>query len=516
MPGHSILTWMPGFLFYHRVTIGEEFMAISKLKAITSTLDKAIAYITDPEKTDGGCLVDTFGCSLGTADLEMLATAKKGRGNGERIAYHLIQSFSPEDDITPEKALEIGREFAGKVTGGRYEFVLATHMDKGHIHNHIIFNASNFIDYKKYHHSVKDTYRIRNINDEICRQNHLSVIENFSGNRGKSWYSCQQPGEKNRQPDKKQRLKNVMDQAIQKAESYEEFLTIMELEGYEYRDKGSSLSFKYTAGGDKNSIRVNEKNFNEYYTKEMIRKRILDKEFDRHIAARAEIAAETVKEEKTNKPAAKKKTAHQEKRINLMIDISKNLKAKQSQAYERALVSANIDTMARTLNYLIQHQIQTPEEFQAYASGIQTEYEWLKKDIRSQEEAMLELSEKIKFTQGYQKGKALFRAALKAADKKQFMKEHEEEIILYKAAEMYFAKQGIDPASLKLQELFEEYRERKQEKLSMQNALKPLRQSLKELKVVEQNIEEALGIKMTEEDGQEEKKNDRRKDHPVR
>ncbi len=113
-------------------------MATSKLKVIKKTLRKAIDYIANPEKTKDGTLIYSHGCSVETADREMELTARQGTGRGDRIAYHLIQSFAPGDDITPEKALELGIEFARRVTGGKYEFVVSTHIDKDHIHNHII------------------------------------------------------------------------------------------------------------------------------------------------------------------------------------------------------------------------------------------------------------------------------------------------------------------------------------------------------------------------------------------
>ena len=165
-------------------------MATSKLKPIKKTLGKAIAYIIDPEKTAGGTLVSSFGCSVGTADIEMQMTAQKGSGIGERIAYHLMQSFSPDDDITPEKAHQLGMEFAQKVLKGKFEFVVATHIDKDHIHNHIIFNATSFYGkHNKYHTGdwEAEKRRIRRINDSICRANNLSVIENTSGQKG---YEC--------------------------------------------------------------------------------------------------------------------------------------------------------------------------------------------------------------------------------------------------------------------------------------------------------------------------------------
>lgn len=158
-------------------------MATSKIKTIKKTLKKAIDYITNPDKTEDGTLIYSHGCSVETADLEMELTAKQGTGRGDRIAYHIIQSFSPDDDITPEKAQELGIEFSRQVTGGKYEFAIATHVDRNHIHNHIIFNAVDYVNHRKYHSDEKDKYRIRDINDEICKANNLSVLPKYNAKR---------------------------------------------------------------------------------------------------------------------------------------------------------------------------------------------------------------------------------------------------------------------------------------------------------------------------------------------
>lgn len=214
-------------------------MAVTKIKALKATLGAAINYIVNPDKTQNGCLTSSFGCAVETADLEMWATAQNGRKVGSRVGYHLMQSFSPEDKITPQKALEIGMEFAKKVTGGRFEFVVSTHIDRGHIHNHIIFNATNFVDYKKYHYNRNERNRIRSISDKLCRDNNLSVIETPSNVKGKSWYE----NEKDKSGESwKQRLKQTIDEMIEKAESFDEFIGLMELEGYEVKEENTFLS----------------------------------------------------------------------------------------------------------------------------------------------------------------------------------------------------------------------------------------------------------------------------------
>lgn len=117
-------------------------MAITKIKPIKSTLKKALDYIQNPEKTEDKLLVSSYGCSFETADIEFGFTISQALNKGDNVAHHLIQSFSPEECaaglVTPEKAHEIGKQLADKVTKGQHEYVLTTHIDKGHIHNHIV------------------------------------------------------------------------------------------------------------------------------------------------------------------------------------------------------------------------------------------------------------------------------------------------------------------------------------------------------------------------------------------
>lgn len=124
-------------------------MAVTKIKPIKSTLKKALDYIQNPDKTDGKMLVSSFGCSYETADIEFGFTLSQALDRGNNLAHHLIQSFEP-GEVDYEKAHEIGKQLADAVTKGQYEYVLTTHIDKGHIHNHIIFCAVNFVDYHKY------------------------------------------------------------------------------------------------------------------------------------------------------------------------------------------------------------------------------------------------------------------------------------------------------------------------------------------------------------------------------
>jgi len=160
-------------------------MAVTKIKPIKTALKQRLEYIQSPHKTDEKILVSSFGCSYETADIEFELTLSKALQKGNNLAHHLIQSFEPGES-TPEQAHEIGKRLADEITKGRHEYVLTTHIDKGHIHNHLIFCAASFIDHKKYISNRKSYYNIRNTSDRLCKEYSLSVLKP-SQNKGKHY-----------------------------------------------------------------------------------------------------------------------------------------------------------------------------------------------------------------------------------------------------------------------------------------------------------------------------------------
>ena len=179
-------------------------MAVTKTHPIKSTLKAAIDYILNPEKTDGKLLASSFGCGLETADIEFAWTREAAGDRGTHLGRHLIQSFAV-GETTPEEAHKIGMELAGAVLGGKYEFVLTTHVDKDHLHNHLIFNAVSFVDYKKYHSNKQSYHFIRRTSDRICKEHGLSVVVpgqdkgKYSGGQGflppLRWFRCLKTGQ---------------------------------------------------------------------------------------------------------------------------------------------------------------------------------------------------------------------------------------------------------------------------------------------------------------------------------
>lgn len=255
-------------------------MAIAKIHAIKSTVKKSIDYITNPDKTilpDGTQLVSSFGCATETADIEFNLTANLANelngdysktGGANNLAYHMVQSFALEDNkkVTPEEIHELGKQFAERFLQGKHEYVIATHVDKGHIHNHIIFNATSHKDYKKFRSQpYKTVAKIREISDKICEENGLSVIQTKGiGKSYKEWQIT-----KSGDITWKDTIKNKIDEIIPKVNSFKEFVSQMKSAGFDVK-QGKHISFK----APEQERYVRGKRIGENYTKDKIIERI--------------------------------------------------------------------------------------------------------------------------------------------------------------------------------------------------------------------------------------------------
>ena len=209
-------------------------MAYLKIFPIKVTDKKALDYITNPDKTDEKLLVSSFGCSPETADLEFSMTRemakKNGMDKGDNLAFHLIQSFKP-GEVDAETAHRLGQQFADEVLKGKYEYVISTHVDKNHIHNHIIFNAASFVDHHKYVSNKRSYHKICRISNRICHENGLATSMP-TGEKGKSY---KENMEYHRGTSWKAKLRVAVDKSIWSSINYEEFLQKMQLAGYEVR-----------------------------------------------------------------------------------------------------------------------------------------------------------------------------------------------------------------------------------------------------------------------------------------
>ncbi len=248
-------------------------MAYTRIHAVKATVQKALKYICNPEKTDGQILIDSFACGIETAHYDFMDALSKSSGVGDKQAFHLIQSFALRE-VDFDTAHQVGIELADKLLENKYSYVIATHIDKEHCHNHIIFCAVDNVEHKKYN-DCKRTYRhIRNLSDELCREHGLSVIIP-AGQKGKSHYEWQMAKEGT---SWKAQMKYDMDNAIREAHSYEDFISWMQTKGYEVKGEtfgDNALKYlSFCALGQSRFTRVSERNFGVGYTKEAIRERI--------------------------------------------------------------------------------------------------------------------------------------------------------------------------------------------------------------------------------------------------
>lgn len=235
-----------------------------------TALDSKIVYATNPEKTEQVFFTDVLNCdSVDTAFQEMQSTKRRFGKTDDVLGYHFIQSFAP-GEVTPEQAHEIGMEFARRMFGERYEVVIGTHLDKAHLHNHIVINSVSFVDGQKYHSSPESYYNeVRGTSDELCRENDLSVITP----QGKGKLYGEWKAEQDGRLTVRSIIREDIDRIIGEAYTYQTFLLLLQRNGYEIK---SGPNRKYTAvrpSGAKRFIRLDS--LGDGYTEEAIKQRLM-------------------------------------------------------------------------------------------------------------------------------------------------------------------------------------------------------------------------------------------------
>ena len=437
-------------------------MAVTKIKAIRGTLNKAIAYILNPEKTDEKLLVSSYGCASETAAREFEWTRKiaeqKGMNPVRIIARHVIQSFEI-GEVTPELAHEIGKQFADEILGGKYEYVLTTHIDKDHVHNHLIFNAVDFVDYHAYKSYKRIYYDMREVSDRLCKENGLSVIPP-SQNKGMGY---KEYTEAKRGTSWKQKLKQTIDRLVITAKDYDDFLRLMQEAGYEIKT-GKYISFR--AEGQERFTR--SKTIGENYTEERIKERI---------------AGRTPRR-------SRKQTAP--KGISLIGDIQERIRLIDSKGYEYKAKLTILKEAARTLNYLTENNLLQYADLERKVEDVHSSYDRTGKELKGVEARLREVQPLIKNISNYQRLKPVYDAFQKAKDTPGFKAKHEAELVIFEAARStLLAMQGDEklPSLKTLQaeqaQLFEE-----QERLYAER--NRLKKEVKQIETIKSNVDTFL------------------------
>ena len=433
-------------------------MAVTKIKPVKSTLSKALDYIENPDKTDGKMLISSFGCSYETADIEFGYTLSQALDKGNNLAFHLIQSFAP-GEVDYEKAHEIGKQLADAVTKGQHEYVVTTHIDKGHIHNHVIFCAVNFVDHHKYNSNKRSYYGIRNMSDKLCRENGLSVVVPGKGSKGKSYaeYQAEKTG-----TSWKGKLKIAVDALIPQVSSFEELLTRLQAAGYEIKP-GKYVSCR--APGQERFTRL--KTLGADYTEEAIRERI---------AGRRAKAAKAPREQRG---------------VSLLIDIENSIKAAQSKGYEQWAKIHNLKQAAKTMNFLTEHKIEQYADLVSRIEEMAAESGQAADALKDAEKRLADMAVLIKNVSTYQKTKPVYDAYRKARNREKYRAGQEQAIILHEAAARSLKAAGIAKLP-NLAALQSEYEALQAQKEALYADYGKLKKKVREYDIIKQNIDSIL------------------------
>ena len=437
-------------------------MAVTKIKAIRGTLSKAIAYILNPEKTDEKLLVSSYGCASETAAREFEWTRKiaeqKGMNPVRIIARHVIQSFEI-GEVTPELAHEIGKQFADEILGGKYEYVLTTHIDKDHVHNHLIFNAVDFVDYHAYKSYKRIYFDMREVSDRLCKENGLSVIPP-SQNKGMGY---KEYTEAKRGTSWKQKLKQTIDRLVITAKDYDDFLQLMQEAGYEIKT-GKYISFR--AEGQERFTR--SKTIGENYTEERIKERIAGRTPRRN-------RRQTVP-----------------KGISLIGDIQERIRLIDSKGYEYKAKLTILKEAARTLNYLTENNLLQYADLEKKVEDVHSSYNRTGKELKGVEARLREVQPLIKNISNYQRLKPVYDAFQKAKDKPGFKAKHEAELVIFEAARStLLAMQGDEKLpSLKTLQAQQQRLLDEQQRLYDERA--KLKKEVKKIETIKSNVDTFL------------------------
>ena len=433
-------------------------MAVTKIKPVKSTLSKALDYIENPDKTDGKMLISSFGCSYETADIEFGYTLSQALDKGNNLAFHLIQSFAP-GEVDYEKAHEIGKQLADAVTKGQHEYVVTTHIDKGHIHNHIIFCAVNFVDHRKYNSNKRSYYGIRNMSDKLCRENGLSVVVPGKGSKGKSYaeYQAEKTG-----TSWKGKLKIAVDALIPQVSSFEELLQRLQAAGYEIKP-GKYVSCR--APGQERFTRL--KTLGADYTEEAIRERI---------AGRRAKAAKAPREQRG---------------VSLLIDIENSIKAAQSRGYEQWAKIHNLKQAAKTMNFLTENKIEQYADLVSRIEEMAAESGQAADALKDAEKRLADMAVLIKNVSTYQKTKPVYDAYRKARNREKYRAGQEQAIILHEAAARSLKAAGIAKLP-NLAALQSEYEALQAQKEALYADYGKLKKKVREYDIIKQNIDSIL------------------------
>ena len=460
---------------------------IGKGRTESRAISDIIDYVENPQKTDNGRLITGYGCDSRTADAEFLlakrqyiAATGRVRGKDDVIAYHVRQSFRP-GEITPEEANRLGVEFAKRFTKGKHAFVVCTHIDKSHVHNHIIWSAVNTDCDRKFRNFWGSTRAVRRLSDTICVEAGLSIVENPKPH-GKSydkWLGDQA------KPSHRELLRLAIDRALaQKPADLDALFQLLREGGCEVSKRGKSYRLK-RPGWDR-AARLDS--LGAGYT------------LDDLLAVLAG--------EKQHTPSKKSIVQPEPPKVNLLVDIQAKLQAGKGAGYARWAKVFNLKQMAQTVNFLTEHNLLDYAVLAEKAAAATVHHNELSAQIKAAEKRMAEIAVLRTHIINYARTCDTYVAYRKAGYSKKFREEHEEDILLHQAAKNAFDEMGVKKLP-KVRELQAEYAKLLEEKKKTYAEYRRSREEMRELLTAKSNVDRLLHM-------DEEQKKEQEKDHGQR
>lgn len=455
---------------------------IGKRQTTSTAIAKIIDYAENPQKTDNGKLITGYECDTVTADAEFAFSKKqylqltgRRRGKDDVIGYHLRQSFLP-GEITPEEANQIGYELAMKLTKGNHAFVVCTHIDKHHVHNHIIINSVDLDCRRKFRNFWNSAWAIRRINDKLCLEHGLSVVGDPQASKSNyaTWLGDDQ------KLSYQEQLRRIIDTVLEeKPKDFSDFLEKLKAYGVTVNTERKNLRLR--AAGQTKFTRCDT--LRGDYTERAIRERI---EGVRVVSPRR----------KTNSPTVPK--------VSLLIDIDAAIRAGKGPGYERWAKVFNLKQLSQAVLYLKEHGDMSYEDLKERTSAAVARFNDLSAEIKDLESQMSDNAELQKHLVNYAKTREVYAAYRKAGYSKKFRAEHEADILIHQAAKQYFDSLGGKKLP-SVKALREEHKELLARKRRAYAAYKKAREEMKELYNVKSNVEHLLNIPERDDDREREK-----------
>ena len=439
---------------------------INKGKSVAACLKARTDYAQNPDKTEQGELVSSYECSPLTVDEEFLLSKRQyERQTGRRqkndvIAYQIRQSFRP-GEVTPEEANQIGYELAMQFTKGRHAFLVATHTDKEHIHNHILYNSTSLDGTRKFRDFFLSALAVQRLSDMICLAHHLSVIE-VKPYRERQKRVLYPPKESNRD-----RLCSVIDTILaEKPSDFDVFLQKLEQQGYEVK-RGKYTSVK----GKRQKRFIRFRTLGTGYSEEELR---------------AVLAGEAEHTPRSRRNA--QRTIQEEQPFRLLVDIQEKLAQGKGAGYERWAKTYNLKQMSKTLIFLKEQKLGSVEDLAQKAAAATERFHALAESVRADEKRLAEITVLRVHIVNYAKTREVYAAYRKAGYSKKFLEEHREAIALHKAAKAAFDEAGLKKLP-RVKALNAEYAELLAKKKSTYSDYRAAREEMQELLRAQKNVE---------------------------